>query len=334
MNQNQSAGISVVVPIYNEIDNIPPLHEQLTAALEGTGREYEIIFVDDGSSDGGTALLAELASRDPRVRAVEFRRNFGQTAAMQAGIDTARYDIVVTLDGDLQNDPADIPMMVAKLEEGYDLVHGLRADRQDALLSRKLPSRIANSLISRWTGFPVRDLGCTLKAMRRDIATELELYGDLHRFIPILAFRRGARCVEVPVRHHPRRHGESKYGIGRTTRVLMDLITVLFLLRYSDRPMRLFGKLAVWCGAISLAAGGLTVGMKLYSGADMTGNPLLTLTVLSTLAGLQFLSLGILGEICARIFYSHSDRTAYAIRRIHECADQPSGLPLPGRRAA
>jgi len=308
-------GVSVVVPVYNELGNIPQLYEELTAALAGVGKPYEIILVDDGSTDGSSAAMADLATRDPRVRLIEFRRNYGQTAAMKAGIDHATLDTIVTIDGDLQNDPADIGPMIAKLEEGFDLVHGWRRHRQDAMLSRKLPSRIANRLISWSTGFPIHDLGCTLKAMRRELVSEIELYGDMHRFIPILLYQRGARCYEIDTHHRPRMSGETKYGIGRTLVVILDLMTVNFLLKDSAHPMRVFGGLGLASLAVALLAGLATVAMKLASGIDMTGNPLLLLSVMAGLAGLQLLSIGILGEVLARIYYGQGQRTPYAVRR-------------------
>jgi glycosyltransferase involved in cell wall biosynthesis len=308
--------ISVVVPIYNEIENIESLYRALTGALEAYGREYELILVDDGSRDGSTKALAALAARDRRVKVVEFRRNYGQTAAMQAGIQHATMDYVVTIDGDLQNDPTDIPRMVAKLEEGYDLVHGWRKHRQDAFINRKLPSKIANWIISKVTGFPVHDLGCTLKVIRREIAQELELYGELHRFIPILAHWHGARCAEIETIHHPRRFGKTKYGIGRTTRVVLDLMTVKFLIRYSVSPMKLFGNLGMAACGGGLAAAAATVGMKLLGGVDMTGNPLLLLSVLGLVVGVQFFVLGLLGEVSSRIYFACRDRQPYAVRRL------------------
>ncbi len=325
--------LSIVVPIHNEEDNIPILHQQLTEVLVDMNRDFELIFVDDGSTDSSLQKLSALAEQDEHVVVVQFRRNYGQTAAMQAGIDYARNDVIVTMDGDLQNDPADIPHMLEKIELGFDLVHGWRKNRQDAFINRKLPSRIANKIISRTTGFPIHDLGCTLKAIRREIAQELELYGEMHRFIPILAHRRGARCVEIVTKHHPRRFGQTKYGIGRTTRVVLDLITVNFLLRYFDSPMKLFGKAALWCGVIAVLSGLATVGMKLLAGIDMTGNPLLLQTVLSIMVSMQFFSLGIIGEVCTRLYYSNSRNRHYAVRQVLSSKPAPA-LTLPTRTAA
>lgn len=309
------SSVSIVVPIYNERENIRPLYDALRPVLEGLGRPFEIILVDDGSTDGTKEELARLARLDGRVKIVEFRGNFGQTAAMSAGIHEAGGDVIVTIDGDLQNDPADIPAMLARIDAGADLVHGWRKDRQDLLWNRRLPSVMANYLISRVTRFPVRDLGCTLKAMRREIAQELPLYGEMHRFIPILAAWRGARCEEMVTKHHPRRFGKSKYGLSRTIRVLLDLVTVKYLIRYLDSPMKLFGLIGLVCFGIGALSGAATVAMKIWGISDMTGNPLLLLTVFSNMVGVQFMVLGMLGELGARIYYESPDRRPYAIRR-------------------
>jgi glycosyltransferase involved in cell wall biosynthesis len=307
--------VSVVIPIHNEVENLPHLYAALTKVLSQLDREYEVILVDDGSTDGSLRLMELMARTDPHVRVLEFRKNFGQTAAMAAGIQAAMMDVIVTMDGDLQNDPNDIPLMLAKIDEGYDLVHGWRKDRQDAFLSRKLPSRIANWLISRVTVFPVHDLGCTLKAIRREIAQELELFGEMHRFIPILARCRGAKCAEVVTRHHPRRFGKSKYGLSRTLRVLLDLMTVKYLVQYLPSPMRLFGMLGLVCGLVGLLSGATTVALKITQGIDMTGNPLLLLSVGAVMLGGQFIVLGMLGELCARIYFRVTQSEAYPVRR-------------------
>jgi glycosyltransferase involved in cell wall biosynthesis len=292
------------------------LYEQLDRVVADLGRSCEVVIVDDGSTDGSFQRLEELAHIDNRIKVVRFRRNFGQTAAMQAGIQFASGDVIVTMDGDLQNDPCDIRMMLSKIDEGYDLVHGWRKDRQDPWLNRRLPSQLANRLISRVTGFPIHDLGCTLKAVRREIACELELYGEMHRFIPILAHARGARCVEVVTRHHARQHGQTKYGISRTLRVILDLMTVKYILAYAASPMKLFGVIGLCCVLFSGLALLGTVGMKLLSGVDMTGNPLLLLTAFSMMAAIQFFSLGLLGEVNARIYYGSQRKQHYAVREL------------------
>jgi glycosyltransferase involved in cell wall biosynthesis len=307
--------LSVVVPLYNEQDNVRLLHEELDAVLPGMNRPYEIVLVNDGSTDDTEAALDALAARDPHVTVIHFRRNFGQTAALAAGLDHASGEIIVTLDGDLQNDPRDIPALVAKLEEGYDLVHGYRLKRRDAFFTRRVPSRIANWLIARATRFPVRDLGCTLKAMRRETARDLKLYGELHRFIPILAHAQGARCCEVVTNHRPRRFGQAKYGLSRTLRVLLDLATVVYLIQYFISPMRLFGLVGLGCGALSVLTGLATVAMKL-GGCDITGNPLLYVCLFAGMVAVQFASLGMIGEMCTRIYYESRGTRPYAIRRL------------------
>lgn len=313
-NQNQNS-VSVVVPVYNERENIDLLYDELIAAMESQSRPFDLVLVDDGSRDGTTDQLQQIARQDRRVKLVLFRRNYGQTAAMFAGIQNAPGDFIVTIDGDLQNDPRDIPMMLDKLEEGYDLVHGWRKNRQDYMVSRKIPSKIANWLISRTTRFPIHDLGCTLKAIRREIAVELELHGEMHRFIPVLAHQLGARSVEVVTNHRARQFGETKYGIGRTTRVVLDLLTVKFMLDYFASPMKLFGKLGMYVGSGGVAAFIATVFMKVLSGTDMTGNPLLLMGVISVILSVQFFSLGLIGEVCSRIYYSASGRQPYQIRK-------------------
>jgi glycosyltransferase involved in cell wall biosynthesis len=329
-----SLSVSIVVPIYNERENVPLMYDTLDRVLSGLGREYEIIFVNDGSNDGSGAAFLELTGRDPRVKVVEFRGNFGQSAAMGAGIQYSSCDVVVTMDGDLQNDPADIPMMLDKIDEGYDLVHGWRKKRQDAFLNRKLPSKIANWLISRVTKFPVHDLGCTLKAIRTDVAKEIEMYGEMHRFIPILANWRGAKCIEVVTNHHPRRFGVSKYGIGRVFRVLLDLITVKYLIQYMISPMRLFGTAGLGCLGISALSGLATIAMKLISQVDMTGNPLFTLAVFSGMVSVQFFVLGMLGEMGARIYYSNETKIPFAVRKTVNFETSSSDESQPLRKAA
>ena len=309
-----AASVSVVVPIFNELKNTPLMYEELTAVMQDCDREYELIFVDDGSIDGTRDCLKELAAKDHRVKLVLFRRNYGQSAAMLAGLQHANFEYVVTIDGDLQNDPKDIPMMLNQLDDGYDLVHGWRKDRQDKLLSRKIPSKIANWLISRTTNFPIHDLGCTLKAIRREIASQIELYGEMHRFIPILAHKLGAKSIEVVTNHRPRQFGETKYGIGRTTRVVLDLMTVKFMLNYLSSPMKLFGKLGMWVTGVGFASVYATVALRLFAGIDMTGNPLLLLGVLSVILGVQFFSLGLIGEMCVRIYYANEKNSPYQIR--------------------
>jgi glycosyltransferase involved in cell wall biosynthesis len=305
--------LSVVVPIKDEKDNLRPLHERLQCALEPLGREYEIVLVDDGSTDGSRPLLEELAASDPRLKVVMLRRNFGQTAALQAGIDWSQGAVVVTLDGDLQNDPADIPRLLAKLDEGYDAVMGRRARRQDDLFLRKVPSLMGNWLIRRVTGVPIQDLGCTLRAMRRDLAEGLPLYGEMHRFIPVLCQQYGGRLAQMDVQHHPRVAGKSKYNLSRTVRVLLDLITVTFLHGYLTRPMHVMGSVglvAMGGGVVSLLA---TVAMKWWSGLWMTGNPLLMFSVMMEVIGVQFISMGLLGELMTRTYFESQGKRSYVV---------------------
>jgi glycosyltransferase involved in cell wall biosynthesis len=306
--------LSVVIPIKDERENLRPLHERLRRALEPLLLDYEVIFVDDGSTDGSAAVLQELARRDERVKVVRLRRNFGQTAALQAGIDFSTGDVLVTIDGDLQNDPADIPMLLEKLNEGYDAVLGLRANRQDHFFLRKLPSWLGNWLIRKVTGVTIRDLGCTLRAMRRDLAQALPLYGEMHRFVPVLAQQYGAQLIQVPVRHHPRRFGRTKYTLSRSTRVLLDLITVKFLHSYLTRPMHVMGLAGLVCMGLGLVSFLLTLWMKPRYGIWMTGNPFLYFAMMLELMGVQFILMGLLGEVMARTYFESQGKTAYAVR--------------------
>ncbi len=307
---------SIIVPIYNEVENIRPLVEQVMAVMDQLVGDSELVLVNDGSQDGSSQLLDELAAAEPRLVVVHFRKNYGQTAAMQAGLELARGELLVTLDGDLQNDPKDIPKMLEQLEQGYDLVHGWRKHRRDTLVTRKIPSKIANWLISRITRFPIHDLGCTLKAMRREIAEELELYGEMHRFIPILAHWRGARCFEMVTTHHPRLFGKTKYGLSRTLRVVLDLLTVKYMLDYYSSPMKLFGRIAI--GFLSLGTAMLvgTVAMKALGGMDMTGNPLLLVGAMLCIVSVQLFSVGLLGEANTRLYYGRNERRPFTIRRV------------------
>ncbi len=305
--------VSVVIPAYNEEENLPVLYERLKAVLDKLEGDYEILFVDDGSTDGSFEVLRDLARRDERVRVIRFRRNYGQTAAMYAGFEHATGDVIVTMDADLQNDPEDIPRLLRKLEEGYDIVSGWRKDRKDPFLSRRLPSKIANWIISKVTGVELHDYGCTLKAYRSEIAKRYRLYGDMHRFLPALARRFGARVTEIPVRHHPRLYGRSKYGIGRTVRVILDIFLVKFLNEYITKPLYVFGGI----GFLLLTAGilielYLTL-LKIFTGADIGGRPLLILGVLLILAGIQLLSTGIIAELIVRTYYESRGEKPYVI---------------------
>lgn len=306
--------LSVVVPIYNEEESLPRLVPEIHRALGPTGLRYEIVLVDDGSKDRSFAVLERLAAEDPALVVVRFRRNFGQTAAMQAGLDHARGELVALMDADLQNDPADIPMMIERLREGYDLVAGWRADRQDAFVNRKLPSMIANRIISRSTGVELHDYGCTLKVMTREVARDLRLYGEMHRFIPAIADWSGARILEVKVNHRARQFGVSKYGIGRTVRVVLDLLVVLFIQRFLVKPVQVFGLAGLVSGAVGfLICLGLAV-QKLFGGADLADRPLLLLGVLLIIVGVQLVSMGLLADLLARTYHESQGKKPYTVR--------------------
>jgi len=308
--------LSIVVPVYNEEENIAYLYQQLTAVLEPLGRSYEIICVDDGSTDRSFELLAELAAKDPRVKVIRFRRNFGQTAAFSAGFDYAQGDIVITIDADLQNDPASIPLLLEKMEEGYDLVSGWRTNRQDPFLTRRLPSMIANWLITKTTGVQVHDRGCSLRAHRREVVKQMHLYGELHRFIPDIASWIGVTMTEVPVSHRPRRFGKSKYGLSRTLRVLLDLITVRFLLSYSTRPIHIFGSLGLIALLVGMGLGAYLTALKLFTGQEIGRRPLLLLAVLLMMVGVQMVAMGLLGELIIRTYHESQNKPIYTVRQI------------------
>ena len=305
--------LSVVVPLYNEEESLPHLVEQLLAALRPSGERFELVLVNDGSSDRTAEVLERLSRDIPELVGVVLRKNYGQTAAMAAGFDVAQGEVIVSLDGDLQNDPADIPMLLAKLREGYDLVSGWRHQRQDAALQRKLPSKIANRLIGRVTGVRLHDYGCSLKAYSRDVLSDMRLYGELHRFLPALAFIEGARITEVKVNHRARQFGSSKYGIDRTFRVLMDLLTVWFMKRFLTRPMYVFGFGGLIAILLSLVASTYLLVIKLM-GSDIGNRPLLTLAVVLGLAGIQLFCFGLLGELQIRTYHESQDRPIYRIR--------------------
>jgi len=308
--------LSVVVPVYNEKENLESLIHETRAVLDPLGKNYEIIVVDDGSTDESYPVLQRLHREQPRIKVLRLRRNFGQTAAVAAGLEYARGEIVVPMDGDGQNDPRDIPALLKKLDEGFDLVGGWRSPRQDPFWTRRLPSAVANSLISWMTGVKLHDYGCTLKAIRRELAKDLRLYGEMHRFIPAIAFERGARIAEIKVNHRPRLRGKSKYGMTRTLRVLLDLLTVKFLLSYSTRPLHIFGLIgAITGGAGFIIAIYLSLQKLLYA-AEIGGRPLLLLGVLLIVIGFQFISMGLLGEMLARTYHESQNKPIYAVKEI------------------
>jgi glycosyltransferase involved in cell wall biosynthesis len=310
--------LSVVIPIRNEAASLEELHRELTHTLSAWGRPYEIIVIDDGSTDGSFAILERLHARDSRLRVIRFRRNFGQTAAFSAGFAHARGRVIVTSDGDLQNDPADIPAMVARLESGYDIVCGWRKDRKDAFLSRLLPSMLANRLISWTTGVQLHDYGCSLKAFRAEVVKPLKLYGEMHRFIPAIASEQGVAIDEQQVNHRARRHGESKYGISRTIRVILDLLTVKFLLSYSTRPLQLFGLFGLVLGTLGTLIAGYLSYVKLVEGQGIGTRPLLLLSVLLIFSGLQLITTGLLAEVLSRTYHESQGKPTYVIRDVLE----------------
>ena len=324
MAEHPTPSLSVVVPLHNEEGSLPQLVAQLLAALRPLNRSFELVLVDDGSRDATATLLTQQVEQTPELVAVLLRRNYGQTAAMAAGFDISRGAVIVTLDGDLQNDPADIPMLLETLEQqDLDLVSGWRHQRQDNSISRLLPSLLANRLIARVTGVRLHDYGCSLKAYRREVVDDLNLYGELHRLLPALAFIEGARIGEVRVRHHPRRFGRSNYGIDRTFRVLMDLLTVWFLKRFLTRPMHVFGFAGLVCLIAGVTLGLWLVGEKLLLGVDIGTRPLLQLAVLATLAGVQLFGFGLLAELQMRTYHESQRRPIYRVRHRLRHGDQP-----------
>ena len=306
--------ISVVVPVLNEEESLPLLHEALTEVLSDSGSSYEIIVVDDGSTDRSLEILREIQAQDDNLRVVCFRRNYGQTAAFAAGFDRAQGETVITIDADLQNDPADIPALVSKLQEGYDVVSGWRVDRQDRFLDRRLPSIVANRFIGWATGVRIHDYGCSLKAYRRDVLADVRLYGELHRFIPALAHAAGARVAEIPVSHHPRRFGETKYGISRTLKVILDLLVVRFLMSYSTRPIHVFGLMGMasaFAGTVILCYLGV---VRLVLQQDIGNRPITLLAILLVVVGVQLVTSGLLAELMTRTYYESQGKAIYTVR--------------------
>ena len=308
--------LSVVVPIYNESENLPLLIEAIHQALVPTGIDYEIICVDDASTDGSAEILRQFAQQDGRLKAVLLRRNYGQTAGMAAGFDYAQGSIIVTMDGDLQNDPADIPLLLERLEQGYDLVSGWRKHRKDNRVTRLLPSMVANWLIGVMTGVKLHDYGCSLKAYRTEVIKDMNLYGELHRFLPALAFIEGAKITEIPVNHHPRRFGTSKYGLGRTLKVSMDLLTVYFMKKFLTKPMHIFGGLGLTSMVAGMAHGVYLTLLKIIDNQDIGDRPLLILAVVLFLTGIQLFSFGLLAELVMRTYHESQKRPIYRVREV------------------
>jgi dolichol-phosphate mannosyltransferase len=306
--------ISVFLPVLNEEPNLRPLYAKLDDALARLGRSAEVIFVDDGSTDGSLAILREIAESDPRIRVVSLKRNYGQTAAMAAGIDAAKGRVLIPMDADLQNDPADIVRLLEKLDEGFDVVSGWRKNRQDTLITRKIPSMIANRLIS-WIGrVPLHDYGCSLKAYRRESLEDVRLYGEMHRFIPIYASWAGARVTEIPVEHHARTMGKSKYGLSRTLKVVFDLMTIKFMASYQTKPIYVFGMFGVLAIALSVFAGIWATVLKLWKGVSFILTPLPVITVVMLAIGVQFLLMGLLAEMLVRTYHESQAKSVYAVR--------------------
>ncbi len=313
--------ISLVVPLYNEEENVQLLYQELKSVLDTMQWQSEIVFIDDGSQDGTVRILEKIQAQDSAVRVVSLRRNFGQTAAMTAGFDHACGKIIVTMDGDLQNDPHDIPKLIEKLNEGFDVVTGWRFDRQDPFLSRRLPSQMANRLISWVTGVRLHDYGCTLKAFRREVIQNINLYGEMHRFIPAIASGMGISFTEVKVNHRPRRFGKSKYGISRTIRVVLDLITVKFMLSYATRPLHVFGTVGVFSSALGILIGLIMTVQRQFFGVALANRPLLLLAVLLIFMGIQFVTIGLLAELVVRTYHESQKKPIYFVRKVLGIAD-------------
>jgi len=310
--------VSVVIPLLNEEESVGRLHEGLKPVLDNLGKSYEVIFIDDGSTDGTYPALLKLREQDSNLLIIRFRRNYGQTAAFSAGFDLARGDVIVTMDGDLQNDPNDIPRLLEKIEEGYDVVSGWRIDRKDVFLTRRLPSQIANALISKVTGVKLHDYGCSLKAYRREVVKNIKLYGEMHRFIPALASWIGILVAEVPVNHHARKHGRSKYGLGRTVKVLLDLMTVKFLLDYATRPIQIFGLMGLLSFGVGTLLGIYLTIVRLFFNQPLADRPIVLLAVLLVMLGVQLIIMGLLGELIVRTYHEAQGKPIYMIREVSE----------------
>jgi len=315
--------LSLIVPVYNEEENLPLLFEAIHAALDDLSQTWEVILVDDGSQDGSVDVLRQLAGKDPEhTRVVVFRRNFGQTAAIVAGIDHAQGEIIVLLDADMQNDPADIPMMLEKLNEGYDVVSGWRKIRKDTFITRTLPSRAANYLISKVTGVYLHDYGCTLKAYRREVITGFRLYGEMHRFIPVYAHAVGAKIIEVPVHHHPRRFGQAKYGLERTIKVVLDLFTVKFLLSYSAKPIYLFGGAGIALMAVSTLTLLSLMIRRVFFNISVLGSPFFQMSAMFFILGFQSILMGLIAELLARTYHESQHKPTYTVREVINGTDE------------
>ncbi|MBN2400478.1 MAG: glycosyltransferase family 2 protein [Candidatus Aminicenantes bacterium] len=314
--------VSIVIPVFNEAENVGLLHNEIALAVTNRPEDYEIIFIDDGSSDGSLAALKNIRGQDARIKIIQFRKNFGQSAAISAGFEWCRGDIVIAMDADLQNDPADIPLLVDKVKEGFDIVNGWRKDRHDKWLTRKLPSFFGNKLISWITGTRLHDYGCTLRGFRKDVVKSLKLYGEMHRYIPAIASRMGIQSTEITVNHRARQFGKSKYGLGRTFRVVIDLISLKFLLAYSHRPLQIFGGAGLLMILTGLVSGSYLTYAKFVLNQGISGRPLLFFTLLMVFLGFQSISLGLLAEMLSRIYHEGLDKNEYAIRQLIGFTDE------------
>ncbi|MFC1832087.1 glycosyltransferase family 2 protein [Thermodesulfobacteriota bacterium] len=316
--------ISVVIPIYNEEENVTLLYDELTEVMKSMACSYEILFVDDGSTDSTLSILQSMQAADQRIVVVKFRRNFGQTAAMSAGFDYSSGDVIITMDGDLQNDPRDIPRFIQKVEEGFDVVTGWRHDRKDAFLNRRLPSIIANKIISWTTGVALHDYGCTLKAFRKEVIKNIHLYGEMHRFIPAIASGMGISFTEIKVNHRARQFGTSKYGISRTIRVVLDLITVKFLLSYATRPIQIFGLLGVISGTAGFLIALIMTIQRQFFDIPLSDRPMLLLAIVLIFVGIQFISIGLIGELQARTYHETQKKPVYYVKEVYGFQKQDS----------
>jgi len=334
-NEHTPVAYSVVVPFYNEMENVPQLYVKIIDVMDAIGEPFEMIFVDDGSKDGTFRQLSEIARHDDRVVVVRLRRNFGQTAALKAGFDHSNGEIIISMDGDLQHDPAEIPRFIEKMKEGYDIVSGWRVERTDHWLSRQLPSRVANRMMAWLSRVDLHDFGTTFKAYRREILSEINLYGELHRFIPALASWAGASIGEVPITNIPRKNGKSNYGISRTIRVLLDLLSVKFLLDYSTRPLQLFGLAGLACLAVGGSVDLWLVIDKLVKNQDiiLSHGPLLLLGTALVIGGIQFMAIGLIGELLTRTYYESQDKPIYTVRELRGRRAVPAGRREPPRPA-
>jgi glycosyltransferase involved in cell wall biosynthesis len=318
LEHEEKVDVSVVIPLLNEEENIPVLYERLKKVMDKLDRKSEVIFVDDGSTDGSYRLLKEIQERDPKVHLIRFRRNFGQTAAFSAGFDFANGDVIITMDGDLQNDAEDIPTLLSKIDEGFDVVSGWRIHRQDKFLTRRLPSQIANALISRVTGVRLHDYGCSLKAYRSEVVKNVRLYGEMHRFIPALASWIGIQVAEVPVNHYARMYGRSKYGLRRTVKVILDLLTVKFLLDYATRPIQIFGLVGLISLLAGLGLGTYLVIVRFFFAQPLADRPIVLLAILMIMLGVQLVTMGLIGEMVVRTYHEAQGKPIYMVRNIEE----------------